>query len=304
MPLDPKRSPQALIEAARTGHLVPLIGAGVSRHAKTRESYPFPGWGELIGDLTASAEGSWDITPEDGEEIRCLIAQGKHLMAAQILKFKVGDVQLQNYLKRRFAPEDAEPGPIHMRLFDLQPPVVLTTNYDTLLEQAYYLHYGRAPFVKTFAGAAEVEKRLKSHRQWTDPPAIFKLHGSIDTPREIIFTEKDYRHLRYRAPGYRTVLSAIFVTKVLLMLGFSLADPELMLLIESLGDSLEAQKHPDYVVLPAGRKGRLERRRLKDDFGLEVIEYEPTSENDHREVFELVDYLVSFVPVNAGAVGV
>ena len=123
---------------------------------------------------------------------------------------------------------------------------------------------------------------------------IFKIHGSADHPHEACFHREDYRQLRYREPGYRIVLTAIFVTKVVLMLGFSFSDPEISLLTESLRESLDRRGGPDYIVLPKGEKGAIEKKRLSQDFGLHVIEYEP-SEN-HRELLDLVDYLVGFVP--------
>src|SRR5262249_39189880 len=84
---------------------------------------------------------------------------------------------------------------------------------------------------------------------------------------------------------------AIFLTRVVLMLGFSFSDPELSSLVEALRDSLKYESSPDYIVLPKGEKGSIERERLRDDFGLQVIEYDETP--GHPELGQLVDYLVS-----------
>jgi hypothetical protein len=46
---------------------------------------------------------------------------------------------------------------------------------------------------------------------------------------------------------------------------------------------------PDYLVLPKGEKGKVEKRRLRDDFGIRVIEYEASS--GHPELVELLEYL-------------
>jgi hypothetical protein len=120
------------------------------------------------------------------------------------------------------------------------------------------------------------------------------LHGSAASPSEAILGEIDYRNLFYREPGYRAVLSAVFITKVVLMVGFSFADPELTVLTESIRDSLKYRTSPDYIVLPKGEKGSVEKKRLREDFGLQVIEYEPSP--GHPELQQLLNHLASYVP--------
>jgi hypothetical protein len=120
-------------------------------------------------------------------------------------------------------------------------------------------------------------------------PLIFKIHGSVSVLDEIVLTEADYRNLLYHEPGYRAILSAVFITKVVLMIGFSFADPELAVLTESIRESLKRRSAPDFLVLPKGEKGAIERRRLQNDFGIEVIEYEATE--GHPELLQLIDHL-------------
>lgn len=181
-----------------------------------------------------------------------------------------------------------------MKLFQLHAPIFITTNYDLLLEDAYAIEFKKSAPAFTFKDAPVVQRFLQSHRQWIDRPVIFKIHGSVASPSEAVLSEMDYRQLLYREPGYRTVLSAVFVTKVVLMLGFSFADPELTILTESLREWLKHRSSPDYIVLPLGQKAAVEKKRLREDFGLEVIEYEPTP--GHPELNQLIDYLARFVP--------
>jgi hypothetical protein len=294
MPIDLDSIPEPLAAAAKTGNLVPFIGAGVSQQAKTDSSKPFPNWTDLIGELERIAEVQNRISAADKLEIDGLRSKGKHLMAAQALKDAIPNDLLEEFLYRRFGDPLAEPGLIHERLFQLRPPLILTTNYDLLLEQAYVQVFKKTPVAWTFKQSNEVERFLKCHQPWTHLPIIFKIHGSASHPRETILSERDYRNLRYREHGYRAVLSAIFVTRVVLMLGFSFSDPEIMVLTETLRESLDNRSREDYIVLPRGEKGPVERRRLRDDFGLHVIEYEPTT--GHPELLQLVEYLIGMVP--------
>ena len=301
MPIDLETIPPALKEAARCGNLVPFVGAGVSRHAKLPRPpvsgrNTFPTWTELLAELENMAVVQHCITLEQKDEIDDIIKQGKYLMAAEILKTVTIRDQVDTLLHTIFAPEGAEPGRIHDLLFALQPALILTTNYDELLELAYSRLHRRPPNVKTFKDASEVVKFLKAHERWVHHPLIFKIHGSVTTPSEAVFAESDYRNLRYREHGYHAVLSAIFVTRVVLMLGFSFSDPEISILTESLRESLGKRSSPDYIVLPKGQKKQLEKKRLEEDFGLQVIEYEPEPNSNHPELLQLVERLVECLP--------
>jgi hypothetical protein len=286
-----------LVEAVRTGNLVPFVGAGISRQAKTSDPHAFPAWPELINEMAGRALFLGRITADEKEEIKELVCRGKHLMAAQHLKEKMGGEYTQ-VIRDRFDPIDAEPGAIHKALFSLRAPLIVTTNYDCLLEDSYAKNFSGRVRAVTFKQASEVIFFLQRSEQY-NKPLVFKIHGTVESPEEIVLAERDYRALIYREPGYRTVLSAIFVTKVVLMLGFSFTDPELTVLTESIRESLKHRMTPDFIVLPEGSRGSVEKYRLHEDFGLHVIEY--SEKNEHAELLDLIEQLAKAVPANVSA---
>jgi hypothetical protein len=75
------------------------------------------------------------------------------------------------------------------------------------------------------------------------------------------------------------------------MLGFSFSDKELMLLLETLRESVKHRANPDYILLPTKAAGQVEQFRLREDFGVQVISYEPSER--HPEILEFVNYLIS-----------
>ena len=301
MPIDLSKIPERLTNAATTGTLVPFIGAGISRSAKTADKNAFPTWKKLLEELSLKALVLKCITADEREQIDKLVAEGKYLMAAQALRSVLPLDVMVNLLESRFTPPDAEPGPIHHAIFKLRSPLIITTNYDLLLEDAYAKQYGKTAQHLTYREAPKIQALLQGHRLWHDRPSIFKIHGSVAMPSDAILSEMDYRNLLYREPGYRLVLSAIFVTKVVLMLGFSFDDPEIRLLMESLRESLKYGSQPDYIVIERDKKGQVELRRWREDFGLEAIEYDPSP--GHGEVLKLVEHLASFVPVPSPSAG-
>ena len=234
------------------------------------------------------------ITKGERRQIDELVDKGKYLMAAQALKSTLPLDVIDEIFARRFMPSDAKPGPIHRSIFKLQPSLIITTNYDMLLEDTYAEKYLQAPPHLTYKDSPKIQRLMQSHRLWQDRPSIFKIHGSATDASDAILSEKDYRDLLYREPGYRLVLSAVFVTKVVLMLGFSFDDPELRLMLESVRDSLKYRSSPDYIVLPRKKNRTVELKRWREDYGLQAIEYDASP--DHREVLELIEYLAKFVP--------
>ncbi len=297
MPIDLNRIPNArhLKDAVASGNLVPFIGAGVSRQAKTKTEKRLPNWREFMEELIglASDETNEGLDPDVKAQIHQLIAEGKFLMAAEELKDRIDAVKLEHYIRTRFTAIGAEPAPIHYALFKLKPQIIMTTNYDQLLEDAYIKTMKKTVQPITPEDSHLVQQVLKGYQEW-DKPLIFKIHGTATDPKNVIFAEKDYRQLLYGQPGYRAVVSALFVTKVVLMLGFSNSDPEVTMVLHTLREGFRERSSPDYIVLRKGVKGSVEKRRLSQDFGLEVIEYEP-SEGD-TELLELVDYLAQSVP--------
>lgn len=286
MPFDPSVIPPKLIEAAKRRKLVPLVGAGISRQA----GEAFPNWRELLDYMKERALAEELIKKEESKEIEQLLDRGQFLMVAEALRDRFSSDEYQTILEDKFNPIWAQPVEIHKELFHLHPPLILTTNYDRLLEDAYAAEYGRAVPVLTYRDAPQAQRYLQSSRL-LERPIVLKIHGTIDDPADIVLSERDYRELIYRQPGYRLFLSAIFLTHIVLMLGFSFADRELMLLLESLRESLKHQSHPDYIFIPKDSAGSVEMRRLREDFGVHAIPYEPSP--GHPEVLEFIIFLVS-----------
>lgn len=234
------------------------------------------------------AETNGGLSEAEKNEVDLLLGKYQYPMVAEDLRRHFTKDQDDTLFEETFDPPGARPAEIHRALFRLAPPLILTTNYDRLLEDAYAQEFLQAANVFTYQQSDQVQRYLLRDRV-SKRPAIFKLHGSIDQPDDIILSERDYRDLIYRQPGYRIMLSAIFLTHVVLMLGFSFADRELMLLLESVRESLKRGTFPDYIFLARSNSGSVERRRWRDDFGVEVIPYDPSP--DHREVLELVEHL-------------
>jgi hypothetical protein len=137
MPLDTGTIPERLKDAVRTGALVPFVGAGLSKQAVTADKKAFPTWRELLDELRMNALKHKYISSSEGKQLGRLLAEGRFLMAAQALRAEMPQDALEQIIVDRFSPPDAKPGEVHRWLFKLQSDIVITTNYDKLLEDAF-----------------------------------------------------------------------------------------------------------------------------------------------------------------------
>ena len=88
----------------------------------------------------------------------------------------------------------ARPAKIHEELFKLNSPLIVTTNHDTLLEDAYAKMFRQSALTWTQTNAADVSNYLHTSMT-TRAPAIFKIHGSVLNPPSIVLTQRDYAGL-------------------------------------------------------------------------------------------------------------
>lgn len=177
------------------------------------------------------------------------------------------DRQYRQALAEVFRPQDAAPGAAHDALAALEPPAILTTNYDDLIELA---DRGRKPY--TWRRAADALSDLEIDRR-----VLLKVHGSADDTDSVVMTLSEYR-AAHRDPGYRRVLGHLLQAHTFLFVGYGLNDPEdLDLLLRENASAFRSAARRHFALLrdPADT----ERDRLHRDFHVQVVAY-----RDHEQV--------------------
>ena len=114
---------------------------------------------------------------------------------------------------------------------------------------------------------------------------ILKAHGDIDRKDTIILSERDYRDIIYRTPGYRAALNVIFITKTLLFVGASLSDPDVNLVLESVSEAFDGKATRHYALVPEGDVSDEEVRHWREFYGVHMILYKASKGHPEVDMF-------------------
>ncbi len=234
------------------GEVIPFLGAGVPLYdrdpGKTTWTAPAaPGIAYLptAGELAAELHRIANLPAgEKGELTRM----------AQYYRYVIGADPLQQRLREVFSFEQP-PTPVHEFLAKVPAPLlIVTTNYDDLMERALHKEHKPHHVVvhNTDAtenvlwwkpGAVEPEATLPENIDLPPPhtPVVYKIHGAIDRRPgkngHFVITEDDYIQFLGRMTRTRVVPSVFaepFRTRPFLFLGYGLYDWNLRVLLSSI----------------------------------------------------------------------
>ncbi|KQX69593.1 hypothetical protein ASD06_00570 [Angustibacter sp. Root456] len=155
----------------------------------------------------------------------------------------------------------------HDALVKLEPDLIVTTNYDKIIERSTGHGYSTHTY-ESERVAGDVRRRI---------PTLLKIHGSVDAIEDTILTRTDFTRLRLHGVHALSVLQALFLTRTVLLLGYSLGDPDIQLLLENvLGGRNES---PAHYMLTQDSLPDYERDVLRYSHGVTTITY-PSGEHE------------------------
>lgn len=283
--------PDELIDAIAEHRCVLFAGAGVSRakvivNGKAVEQY-LPDWDGLLISLVDRAIQNGHTNPAEGAKLRTAVKAGKHLFVAETVRRLLGAREFDDALENIFRSPKLRPTTRHELITRIPFSCVITTNYDKLMESAY-AQQGYIPPTYTFSDSADAISALSHGRFF-----ILKAHGDIDHKDSLVLSEKDYRDIVYRAPGYRAALNSIFITKTVLFLGTSLNDTDVRLVLESVSESFSGKGPRHYAIVPSQAFSDAELQHWREFFGIHLLLYRATK--GHPQVDDVLGVMAKRV---------
>lgn len=221
--------PRPLLDDFKAGRWLPIVGAGLSIGAEGCAPATMPTWEQLGASLAAELPGRY--SEHDPVEAISAYEQafGRRQLAARVMDAL--------FVGR------ARPSATQLAFARLSFENVLTTNVEQLLEDAYRLVRGPVlPIVE--------DGQLRLTNPY-DTPTLVKLHGDIHHPRTLILTEDDYDNAHLTRPLMFTWLASQLISRTGVLIGYSLGDPDVRMILAGLRRALGATP-PDLWVLTMG----------------------------------------------------
>ncbi|WP_278487180.1 SIR2 family NAD-dependent protein deacylase [Achromobacter insolitus] len=211
------------------------------------------------------------------EAITDCISRGDLLTACEIARTGLRPQTFRTHLLRCFAERRFQVAPIHEDLVAIDSRIVLTTNVDKIYEMAAMSILHGDILVKSYTDADVADVVRRQNR------CLIKIHGTVDSPLDTVFTRSDYAKARVSNADFYRVIDALFTTHTFLFLGASMKDPDMMLLLEDY-----ALRHPGtrphYVVMPDGGISAPVLRVAEDSMNLQTIAYDPANNHEALQV--------------------
>lgn len=226
--------PDGLVRGFRQHEGVLFVGAGASRAAG------MPSWAELTeamkGRILATARST-----EERQNLEGFLSSNDAPAAAQLMRDQLGPYEYHQFLVE-FLRRPARLAPVHQAFKRLPARVVITTNYDKLLERTFRGPDDTDPlvlFTPAQLGSIQEMQQL----------TVVKMHGDIDHPETIVLTSDDYRGYFDRRKGLRNFVEHQFGFRTVLFVGFSLKDPNFDLIYEEAHATLLGRGRPAYALM-------------------------------------------------------
>lgn len=194
----------AIADLLASGGVVPFLGAGASLTNRTGAWTEDAAFYPLGSELARYLAGKATFPDSEPEHVRADLAR-----MASFAEHVQLDRNLLNKEIRKIFCRKLEPGRLHRMLAEIKKPLmIITTNYDTLLEQAFeerkrpfhlIIYHGnklwyREPDNKDFV--EQVPRKIDINFEENDAPVIYKMHGSVDIENKdndyFLITEEDY----------------------------------------------------------------------------------------------------------------
>ena len=256
--------------ALRREKLVIFVGAGVSKNSG------LPTWGQMVQSFARQIGYPMEGRLATDEYIRipqyyyCLDESPGHSDYYSLIESMI--------------PENIRPNPLNRLIVSLRPKHIVTTNFDTLMDQV--------------ADGYQVVKEDRDLLRGISAHYLLKLHGDIRQPQKLVFKEDDYLHYSETHRLMETFLKYLLIGHVFLFVGYSLNDYNLKTFvswIDYIADEMQVKKemHRNYFLSSSLHAGKPYLRKYYEGKGMEVIDLHrlPPELDVHARSIDLADDL-------------
>ncbi len=263
-----------------------LVGSGLSCSAG------LPTWGDLLDALA----GKVDECGGDTIAVRRLKKNGDYLSAADLAASQLTARDLGAVIRRACRSDTAQPAEVHRALVRVGPTCFVTTNYDQLIERAIEEYRpNERPRVVTNRQTPDITDIMAAHAR----NFVFKYHGDVMDTESIVLSREQYRKMSGEFRAVVEAMKSILSTRPVVILGFSMKDPDFMAIQDLLISVFSGHAGEHYAILADNEATDVERSHWKRKYNVDIIGYptNPDRETRHAKLVDLLRDLRRDTPV-------
>lgn len=270
--------PDNLVEDIARRKCVLVIGSGVSKNSVNDAGNRPKDWREFLYHASENIKGKTEIKKQ--------IRSGDYLTACELIKKELGRDDYNTLVRNEFLTPAYKPAKIHEHIFNLDSRIVITPNFDKIYD--------------TYANTASHGNILV--KKFNEPdiadcirrpvPLIIKIHGSVESPDNLIFTRKDYSEARTKFRDFYHLIDALSITHTFVFIGCGINDPDIRLILEDYSFRFAKNKE-HFIVMSKKAIHSKVRDIISETMSLKPLLYDP--KNHHKNLTDLLETLVTRV---------
>ncbi|MCU7616323.1 SIR2 family protein [Chryseobacterium sp. PBS4-4] len=263
--------PESLIESLKSKECTLFIGSGISSWSGA------PSWYNLILSYSNFLERNGICNDNEKLEIINVINKGDLLIAASYCKSLSTDSDFAEFIKEEFFDRNLKSHKIHELIISLGSDCYITTNYDSLIENAYQ-EFRNGLMLRRVNNDQPIEQA--SIQKHSSSKFIFKPHGDMHNVDSIILTQEDYRRIKYNMESTIDTLKHLLIQRPILYLGFGLTDPTFLLIKDFIAETYKGGTRQHFAIMP--NVTELEKKFWNKNYGISLISYETINDKTKK----------------------
>lgn len=270
--------PINLIEDIARRKCVLVLGSGVSKNSINNAGVRPKDWKEFLNFASENIVGKTEIKKQ--------VQSGDYLTACELIKKELGRDDYNTLVRNEFLTPAFQPADIHKHIFNLDSRLVITPNFDKIYDTYANTVSNGNIIVKKFneTDVADCIRRPE--------PLIIKIHGSVESPDNLIFTRKDYSEARTKYRDFYHLIDALSITHTFIFIGCGTNDPDIRLILEDYSFKF-SQNKKHYIIMPKNAIHKKVREIISETMSLKALLYDP--KDHHKELTNSLENLVNEV---------
>ena len=220
----PSNIPSELLEDLVRGTCVVVVGSGLSA------SIGLPTWGKFVKKIKESIPDDKEMDATD-ENI------ANHRLEYLDYAKRRHHARFQETVKDILSTKGTSK--THELLAELPAVAIITTNLDTLVEEAFQAK-NRDPIV--IDDTRKIPQFQEPHR-----PLVIKMHGSLQSDTQVL-TLSEYQDFDLKSHAMKALVLSYLIRHPLLIIGAGLTDPDFVKLYSIVHDTFGHFHHPVFYV--------------------------------------------------------